>query len=325
MRAAAVFLSLLSTISPVIGATRNQSAPAARIALAGFTGNAATLASRVVVERLTNDIRISMIEPSLAGAAIKGMRYDGSINLSLEDARRLGAAIGCDFFIVGRAELVPRSGAAERQFVEALIGIFIVDARRGSLVRFDFISLRAADDESAIQQATADLERRVPGYVEDLMRWTTGVKQTGMEDGDAESVEDIPEPNSPREEGFDPPVFTNRVRPVYTEEADRADISATVEARVVLQSNGAIGKVRIVKWAGYGLDEAAVQAIRQLKFTPATRDGKQIGVRALIRYNFRRTRVADPIPAEPEKKAQPPERDLRQIFKPKWRPPGAPE
>ena len=36
-----------------------------------------------------------------ARAAAKGLGYAGSLNLTLADARDLGAAVGCDFFVAG--------------------------------------------------------------------------------------------------------------------------------------------------------------------------------------------------------------------------------
>jgi len=49
-----------------------------------------------------------------------------------------------------------------------------------------------------------------------------------------------------------------------------------------------VGEIQIVRWGGFGLDESAERAIRQLKFKPATRDGRAVSVRAIVRYNFRR-------------------------------------
>ena len=54
---------------------------------------------------------------TLVGAQIKpalaGLGYDGSINMSRDDARRLGAAIGCDFFITGKRDAFTRSEAKQ--------------------------------------------------------------------------------------------------------------------------------------------------------------------------------------------------------------------
>jgi outer membrane biosynthesis protein TonB len=46
--------------------------------------------------------------------------------------------------------------------------------------------------------------------------------------------------------------------------------------------------VEVVRWAGFGLDEAALSTVRQLHFAPARRDGTAVPMRVLLRYNFRR-------------------------------------
>jgi outer membrane biosynthesis protein TonB len=46
--------------------------------------------------------------------------------------------------------------------------------------------------------------------------------------------------------------------------------------------------VGLARWAGFGLDQAALDTARQLHFFPAMRDGVAIPLRVLLRYNFRR-------------------------------------
>jgi TonB family protein len=147
-------------------------------------------------------------------------------------------------------------------------------------------------------------------------------KTSGSRPSTAEAIEEAPDEDSPRSVGFKPPEFLNRVKPEYTSEAELADITATVEAMVVFRSSGEVGEIDITRWAGFGLDDSAKRAIRQLKFKPATREGKSISARALIRYNFRRVtepaqKPEPPAPKPPDK----PERDLRKLFKPTYRRP----
>ena len=77
----------------------------------------------------------------------------------------------------------------------------------------------------------------------------------------------------------------------------------------------------VLAYPTFGLDEAAENAIRKLKFKPATRDGQAVSVRATVRYNFRRTNDQPRKPDEPAAKPQdPPAPDLRKYFKPGHRP-----
>jgi hypothetical protein len=236
--------------------------------------------------------------------ALKALAYDGSINLSTDQARRLASAIGCDFFVVGKAEALTRSEREKESHEEAYAGVIFVDARDGSLAAFDFISEKASTREAALNGIVKLLSARGAGYIDRLIQLrasaqipTSKASSTTRDSPALDFIEDIPDEGSARSTGFKPPEFLNRVKPEYTREAESADITATLEAQAVFRSNGEIGEIKIIRWAGFGLEESAERAIHQLKFKPATRDGKPISVRAVVRYNFRR--VSEPT-AKPE-------------------------
>jgi TonB family protein len=263
---------------------------ALRLAVVGFSGNAAQAIEAAVSGTLAKDARIKIIEQAQLHPVLAALGYDGSINMTTDDARRTGASIGCDFFVAGKAEVIARSEREGESHQEAIIAVMIVDGRSGSLCVFDFINERAETTGQAIERARAVLAARASGYVNrlsDFRAAQAAVPRDSNVSSD-ERVEDIPAPDSPLAAGFKPPEFLNRVKPDYTPQADLADISATVEAQAVFKSDGRVGDIVITRWAGFGLDEAAMSAIRKLEFKPATRDGKPISVRATIRYNFRR-------------------------------------
>jgi TonB family protein len=74
--------------------------------------------------------------------------------------------------------------------------------------------------------------------------------------------------------------------PVYTEEARRLRVEGDVVVQVVFTSAGEIRIVGVVKGLGHGLDEAAVAATRQIRFTPARRDGQFVDYPATIHVVF---------------------------------------
>jgi hypothetical protein len=301
-----------------------------RVAIVGFApATAANNAGELsLAEALSRDARVALIDPSIVQSASVGIGYDGSINMSKDEARKLGAAIGCDFFVLGKAEALTRSERENDSHEEAYTGVMIVDGRTGALAAFDFISDKGTTRESARLALIKTLDARAPGYVDRMIQVRARARtpqsrnsaSAGLTAGDL--VEDVPGEGSARATGFKAPEFINRVKPEYATEAEIADITATVEAMVVFRSNGEIGGIEITRWAGFGLDESSERAIRQLKFRPATRDGAAINVRALIRYNFRRIaepggKLEQPASKPPDK----PERDLRQLFKPTFRRP----
>ena len=324
-----VVLAAYSSADPVTASARlSEIQPAIRIALAGFTHSKANDESRalgaVLAESITRDPRVTLVDQSIVRSALSGFGYNGSINMSKDEARKLASAVGCDFFFLGKAEEFARSERANESHEQAYAGVMIVDGRTGGLSLFDFISSKGATKEEAQQSLARALGARVTSYLDRMIevreRASTLQPRASASSGDI--IEDVPSEDSPRSSGFKPPEFLNRVKPDYTAEAELADITATVEAMVVFGSSGELGRIEITRWAGFGLDESAERAIRQLRFKPATRDGNPISVRALIRYNFRRVpepanKPEQPAAAAPAK----PERDLREIFKPTFRRP----
>jgi TonB family protein len=287
------WLAVAIATPEIMGYRQSQSGePRLRVAVVGFSREQASLEKTLAAE-LGKSEYLAIVEGSIMKSAVSGIGYDGSINMSKDEARRLGSAIGCDFFIIGKAEVVTRSEAANQSHQEALAAVMIVDGRAGALAVFDQVTAKAGSSVEAWNLISQFLAERAPGYVERIRQFHAArqVVRSSAENRStlhAGRVEDLPAEGSSQAAGFKPPEFINRVKPEYTVEAERADISATVEAKVVLRANGEIGEIEILRWAGFGLDDAAVRAIHQLKFKPATRDGQPVGVRAIIRYNFRR-------------------------------------
>lgn len=302
-----------------------------RVAVIGFArekgANDAHPIEAVLAEGFSRDARVALIDESLVRPALVGIGYDGSTNMSKDEARRIAAAIGCDFFVVGKTEALTRSARENESHEEAYAGVMMVDGKTGSLAAFDFVSAKGDTREAALSGLAKTLWARVPGYVSQLTQLNSSKEpaRTPARAEGSERIEDMPDEGSLRAVGFAPPEFLTRVKPEYTPEAEQANITATIEAMVVFRLNGEVGRCEIVRWAGFGLEESAERAIRQLKFKPATRDGKPVSVRALIRYNFRR--VAEPISKPEPPSPKPPEkpekdmRDLRQLMKPSYRRP----
>jgi hypothetical protein len=232
---------------------------------------------------------LKLINQTLQRPALRGVGYDGSINMSRDEARRVAAAVGCDFFITGKTETLARSEREGETHIEAYAGVMIVDGRSGALAVFDFALAKGREREATASMLRDDLKSRAPLYSEKMGEYRAA--QTGAVAGraDDETIIDLPDAEAAFGAGFKPPEFLSRARPEYTGEAELADISATVEALVVFSATGEIGRIELTRWAGFGLDESAGRAIKELKFKPATRDGTAISVRALVRYNFRRT------------------------------------
>jgi protein TonB len=73
----------------------------------------------------------------------------------------------------------------------------------------------------------------------------------------------------------------------YPDEARRAGIEGDVPVEIVVDARGAVIDARAVRHVGYGLDEAAVAAVRRWRFTPAQKDGRAVRVRMTCDVAFR--------------------------------------
>ncbi len=77
------------------------------------------------------------------------------------------------------------------------------------------------------------------------------------------------------------------VKPDYTEDARRRGLSGDVVLEIVVKSDGSVGTVRVVQGLGAGLDQRAVDAVRQWRFTPARRLGTPVDVLVEVAVEFR--------------------------------------
>lgn len=75
--------------------------------------------------------------------------------------------------------------------------------------------------------------------------------------------------------------------PEYSEEARKAKYQGTVVLWVVVGPDGHPRDIRVQRSLGLGLDEKAVEAVRQWKFEPARKDGSPVAVQINVEVNFR--------------------------------------
>ena len=86
--------------------------------------------------------------------------------------------------------------------------------------------------------------------------------------------------------GVTAPVVIHRVEPDYPDEARKARFQGSVLVYVEVDEQGRIRSVRVEKPVGLGLDEKAIEAVKQWRFRPATRDGRPVAVPARIDVSF---------------------------------------
>ena len=272
-----------------------------RIALLDF-GNSPTgrrVADRLVEVLAANsrtksnrDDALQVIDRDWARAAALGAGYRGSLNLTLQEARDLGSAIGCDFFLAGDAKTERRSPADGPPYFESYAAIYLVSARTGKLTLWEWRSAKGFTPEEAEKTLLLEL------VAEDALSRYRRQIQRALEDEQAERasaiennvpvIEALSDDQGDAGNGVQAPRPYRRLKPPYPESAAHAEIEATVDVLVDIDARGEVVRVEVVRWAGYGLDQSVVDTVRQLHFFPAQRDGAAIPIRVLLRYNFRK-------------------------------------
>ena len=84
-----------------------------------------------------------------------------------------------------------------------------------------------------------------------------------------------------------PPAIVTKREPQYTQEAIDAKLEGTILIRLIVGADGVPQDVQVVRGLGLGLDEQAVEAVRNWRFKPGMKDGKPVPVQVQVQVNFR--------------------------------------
>lgn len=86
--------------------------------------------------------------------------------------------------------------------------------------------------------------------------------------------------------GVSAPQVLHFVEPEFTEEARRANYQGSVSIRLIVDSQGNPQDVRLASHLGMGLEEKAIEAVKQYKFRPAIYQGHPVSVQIVIDVDF---------------------------------------
>jgi len=242
---------------------------------------------------LKQDRATEILDRDQARAAARGAGNAGSLNLSLDEARNLGAVLGCDFFVLGDAQTLRRSPSTGPVYFESYASIFLVSSRTGRLITWERPNSRgatsAAAEHSLLNElAGAALRNKilVPTHRAEA---DERADRALIIDSNTPVIEQAPDDDKVAEaEGLRLPKPYRRFLPVYPDTAAAAEAEAVVDVLVDLDSGGEVTRAEVVRWAGFGLDQATLDAIHKLHFFPAMRAGVAVPIRVLLRYNFRK-------------------------------------
>nr|ADO18986.1 tonB family C-terminal domain protein [Nostoc flagelliforme str. Sunitezuoqi] len=224
-----------------------------------------------------------LINGDLARSVFRAANFENPFNLTAEEARNFGRAVGADYFLFLKTENLRRASLAKPEYYESYLAAYAVSARTGRLV---YWTLKSAEAETA-----SEAERKLFAAFGDLANQVSinisSADATEIAEA-APAVAELPAEDSPEAKDFRAPLPYRRLRPVYTALANLYSVAATVDALVDLDENGRVTRVEIARWAGYGLDESVAETIREMKWRAASREGSALPIRVLLRYNFKK-------------------------------------
>jgi periplasmic protein TonB len=112
----------------------------------------------------------------------------------------------------------------------------------------------------------------------------------GKADGKASAPQEVKAYSAPR---YTPiyqvdaePRVLSEVKIPYPDEARRAGIEGTVTLSITVDVEGKVAAVKVISGPGYGLNEAARDAIRRFRFKPATKGGEAVSTEMKYAYTF---------------------------------------
>lgn len=256
----------------------------------------ATDFGKLVAEKLHAHLKarpqLLVADADLVRSAAKGVSYEGSLNLTLNEARDLGSALATDFYLLGDAQLLRRSSFDKPVYYESYVSLFLVSARTGRLLLWErpsFENYYAVQARDLLLKEITSLELANRLLVA-MQRATEDERiQRTVITSSAPVIEEAPDDEKSAEaQGLRLPRPFRRLRPEYPASAARAEVEATVDVLVDVDADGEVREVQIARWAGFGLDESTIATVKQMHFFPAMRNGAAIPMRVLLRYNFRK-------------------------------------
>jgi protein TonB len=89
-----------------------------------------------------------------------------------------------------------------------------------------------------------------------------------------------------------PYVITRQPKAVYTDRARKKGIEGSVTLKITLLADGQVGTVSVERTKGwkemqkYGLTDNAINAAKQIQFSPKVENGRAVPVRIIREYTF---------------------------------------
>jgi len=229
-------------------------------------------------------VEFNVLNESLSETAFRSNAFENPFNLSTEEAKNVGEAIGCGYFLLVKSATLRRSSFQKEEFYESFAAVYVVSSRTGRLAVWKLQTFEAAKPEKA-EKLLLDSTDNLASEIFDKLKIVT---KSEISEKTNRKIEEVPDENTAEAKNLRPPLPYKRFKPEYTRLAYIYDVTATIDITVDLDENGAIQRTEVVRWAGFDLDESVTETVRRMNWRAATRNGKTLPMRVLLRYNFKK-------------------------------------
>lgn len=236
--------------------------------------------AELLTERLGASVRI--LDSSQSDTAFRSVSIRDFFNMDRDEAKATGTVMGCDYFVLVRTGAQRRSSFSRPDYYEAFAVHYVVSTRTGELVSWLLKSFESDDQvkaDRALADSVSDTAKEIANKINDAV---IGGRRAS---GDIK-IEEVPVADSPAATNLKAPIPYRRIKPDYPSTAFLYDVRATIDIEADVDLDGRILATRIVRWAGFGLEESVEKAVRSMNWRPAMRAGKPLPMRVLLRYNF---------------------------------------
>jgi len=86
--------------------------------------------------------------------------------------------------------------------------------------------------------------------------------------------------------GVSAPQLVSKVEPEFSEEARHAKFMGRVTVNLIVDAEGRPQNVHVIRGVGMGLDQKALEAVRQYRFKPALENGRPVPVQVNVEVQF---------------------------------------
>ncbi len=229
-----------------------------------------------IEDRLVTNMNVA--DSKLASDIFAAADLPNPYNQSVTETRKLGTAIGCRFLLLIRSDVQRRASLENTRYFESFAAIFLADARNGELISWSLKSKQSPEKLAATEL--------LYGTVQEIVGEVS-----------AEIAARLKTPVLPLDEFAADPAGNNRnvrfpmpyrrIKPEYTRNANLYGVEATLDIAVSVDAKGNVVETRILRWAGFGLEESVEKTIREMQWRPADRDGVPFPMTVMLRYNFK--------------------------------------